>query len=107
MTKDQLREKAELSSGLITNVTLGRGNPSLQTMEQIADALETPLSVLLETDLDKKSIELLSQGKIICYPDGYEWISGLLPSRQAFIVKKWVEEAQNTLDNDSLETNKK
>lgn len=99
MTKFQLREKAELSAGVINDVTLGRGNPSLKTMEQIAVALDTPLSVLLETDLDKRSLELLTEGKIICLPEGYVWVSAILPARQAFIVNKWAEAAKEKLDN--------
>ncbi len=99
MTKDHLRDKAELSAGIISDVTRGRGNPSLNSMEQIADALETPLPELLETDLDDKSIELLTERKRVKLPQGYERISAILPAHQAFMVKKWAEAAKIKIDN--------
>jgi len=99
MTKARLRNIAELSAGIISDVTCGRGNPSLDSMEQIADALETPLPELLETDLDDKSFELLTERKRVKLPQGYERISAILPAHQAFMVKKWAEAAKIKIEN--------
>ena len=67
-------------------------------MEQIADALETSLPALLEeTDLDRQSLEVLSGGKIRGVAEGYERVSLILPSHQAFIARQWSKAATEQL----------
>jgi hypothetical protein len=67
-------------------------------MEQIADALETSLPALLEeTDLDRYSLELLTGGKIRGVAEGFERVSLLLPTHQAFIAKQWSKAATEQL----------
>ena len=62
-------------------------------MEQLANALETPLPALLETtDLDHKILEQLSDGKWSGLPDGFQRVSVVLTDYHAYTVKKWVEE---------------
>jgi len=99
-TKEQLSEISGVSTSFISDLTNGRGNPSLRVMEQLADALETPLPALLETtDLDSKTLALLMGDKGNGLPEGFERVSCVLTSHHAYIVKKWAEEAQKKLNN--------
>jgi len=96
MTKNELAEKSGVSISFLSDLTTGKGNPSLKIMEAIAEALETPLPYLLEsTDLDKYALEILAGGKYkSSVPEGYERVTAVLPEHQAFIVRKWAEEAK-------------
>ena len=94
--------------GFICDLTNGKGNPSLRIMEQIADALDTALPALLEqTDLDRQSLEALTGGKLRGVAEGYERVSLILPSHQAFIARQWAKEAMEQLKKKEQETVKK
>ena len=94
--------------GFICDLTNGKGNPSLRIMEQIADALDTSLPALLEqTDLDRQSLEALTGGKLRGVAEGYERVSLILPSHQAFIARQWAKEAMEHLKKKEQETVKK
>jgi transcriptional regulator with XRE-family HTH domain len=99
MTKLELSEKSGVSIAFLSNLTTGKGNPSLKIMEAIAKALEVPLPLLLEsTDLDQKTLDTLAGGKApSSLPIGYERVSAILPEHHAFIVKKWAAQAQKKL----------
>lgn len=98
-TKEQLAAASGVSSGFISGITHGHYNPSLRIMEQLADALDTPLPLLLETtDLDSKSLALLIGKKTTGLPEGYKRVSVILPEHQAYIVTKWAEEARKQLN---------
>jgi len=99
MTKHDLSVKAGVSVSFLSDITTGKANPSLKVMEDIAKALETPLPLLLEsTDLDKAALEALAGEKVpSSLPPGYERVAVVLPEHQAFIVKKWGEEARQRL----------
>lgn len=72
-------------------------------MEQLADALDTTLPLLLETtDLDRKSLALLTGKKATGLPEGYKRVSVVLPEHQAYIVNKWAEEARKQLNKPKL-----
>ena len=62
MTKIELAEKANISLSFLSDLTKDRANPSLRIMEAIANALETPLPILLEqTNLSEAEMkELMS-----------------------------------------------
>ena len=84
--------------GFICDLTNGKSNPSLRIMEQIADALDTPLPELLEvTDLDRPTLEALAGGKLRGVVEGYERVSLILPSHQAFMARQWAKEAMEQL----------
>ena len=88
----------------ICDLTNGKSNPSLRIMEQIADALDTSLPALLEeTDLDKQSLEALSGGKLRGVEEGYERVSLMLPSHQAFIARQWAKEAMEQMKKQKAE----
>ncbi len=100
MTKTELSDVSGVSMSFLSDVTTGKGNPSLQVMEKIAIAFDVPLALLLEsTDLDKDALEALSEGRAHNYglPPGYQRVTSVLPEHQAFIVRKWGEEARMKL----------
>jgi transcriptional regulator with XRE-family HTH domain len=104
ITREQLSKMSGVSMGFISDLTNGKGNPSLRIMEQIADALDTPLPALLEeTDLDRQSLETLSGGKLRGVAEGYERVSIILPSHQAFIARQWGKEAMEKLKKQKAE----
>jgi len=47
-TVDQLSERAGVSSGLISQIERGKGNPSFKTMQRLAAALELPIGALFQ-----------------------------------------------------------
>jgi transcriptional regulator with XRE-family HTH domain len=99
MTKQELHDRSGVSLSFLSDVTRGKGNPSLKVMEAVAAALETPLPLLLEsTDLDKEALDALAGGKAPNrLPAGYEWVCVVLPEHKAYIVKKWGEETRQKL----------
>ncbi|EDP0643676.1 transcriptional regulator [Salmonella enterica] len=99
MTKHELSERAGVSISFLSDLTNGKANPSLKVMEAIADALETPLPLLLEsTDLDREALaEIAGHPFKSSVPPGYERISVILPSHKAFIVKKWGDDTRKKL----------
>jgi len=102
MTKHELSEQAGISISFLSDLTNGKGNPSLRIMEAIADALAVPLPFLLESnDLDALALEQLTGGKQLDnLPDGYERVYAVLPSHQAFMVRRWTEAARKKLAPD-------
>lgn len=100
MTKSELSKVSGVSMSFLSDVTTGKGNPSLEVMEKISVALGVPLSLLLEsTDLDKDALSALSDGKVHNFglPAGYVRVTAVLPEHQAFIVNKWNDEARHKL----------
>jgi transcriptional regulator with XRE-family HTH domain len=103
-TKHQLSAEADVSISFVSDMTNGKANPSLETMEKIAQALETPLPMLLEQhDLDPASLEqLIGTPKLpSSLPKGYERVAAILPSAKAFVVRKWDEETRRKLRGES------
>lgn len=100
MTKQELSERSGVSISFLSDLTTGKGNPSLKVMEAVAKALDVPLPLLLEsTDMDKTALDALAGGKApsSSLPPGYERVSVILPEHRAFVVKKWGEQAKNKL----------
>ena len=99
MTKKELSDRSGVSISFLSDLTTGKANPSLKVMEDIAQALETPLPLLLEsTDLDKEALDALAGGKEPrSLPPGFERVAAVLPEHQAFIVKKWGEATRKKL----------
>jgi transcriptional regulator with XRE-family HTH domain len=91
LNKNDLAIKAGISVSFLSDLTNGKGNPSLKIMQAIADALETSLPLLLEsTDLDHASLSELAEGRVASsLPPGYVRVSAILTEFQAFNVKQW------------------
>ena len=100
MTKQDLAEKAGISISFLSDLTNGKANPSLKIMQSIAEALDTPLPLLLEaTDLTPEDLAALREGTNAkrSLPPGYERVSVVLPEFQAFLVKQWGEATRKRL----------
>lgn len=91
LTKNDLAARAGISVSFLSDLTNGKGNPSLRIMEAIAEALETPLPTLLEiTDLDPASLDELAGGRAKqSVPQGFVRVGAVLTEYQAFQVKQW------------------
>lgn len=94
MTRSELSELSGVSPSFLSDLTKGKGNPSLNTMEDIAKALKVSLPILLEsTDLDNESIKSLGLDFDIEKDSlGYQLITVVLDDYNAFRVKKLSEE---------------
>lgn len=99
MTKEELADSSGVSISFLSDITTGKGNPSLEKMEDIANALEVPLPLLLEsTDLDNKTLEELAGKKMkSSLPAGYVRVCAVLPAPQAYIVRRWEEAARKKI----------
>ncbi|MCC8996071.1 MAG: helix-turn-helix domain-containing protein [Nitrosomonas sp.] len=90
MTKSELAEKAGVSISFFTDLTNDKANPSLRIIEAIAEALETPLPMLLESsDMSMADLEALTSRKLKQLPKGFIWKGGVLSEYEAFQVEKW------------------
>jgi transcriptional regulator with XRE-family HTH domain len=99
MTKHELAERANISVSFLSDLTNDKGNPSLKIMEQIANALETPLPALLElSDLERDAFAELAEGQAIrLLPDGYHRVTAVLTEFQVFAVRQWDKKNQKIL----------
>ena len=101
MTKQDLADKADISISFLSDLTNGKANPSLKIMRNIAEALDTPLPLLLEandlTPEDLAELQGSSSKPKQSLPPGYKRVSVVLPEFQAFQVKQWAEAARKRL----------
>ena len=56
LTQKQLGEKCGMKESQIRKYELGNGNPKLETLERIADALNEPVHIFLQGDLTKEYV---------------------------------------------------
>jgi transcriptional regulator with XRE-family HTH domain len=105
MTKQELSHKAGVSISFLSDLTNGKANPSLRVMENIANALDVPLPVLLETtDLDEHSLMLMAHGNPVkSLPPGYVRVSVVLSEQQAFQVRRWNDLTRHKLGQEAKE----
>ncbi len=94
MTKIELAERADISKSFLSDLTQDRANPSLRIMEAIANALETPLPMLLEqTNLPEAEMkQLMSDAPKSLLPEGFVRACGTLTKFQAYQVSLWSTE---------------
>jgi transcriptional regulator with XRE-family HTH domain len=101
LTKQQLAKKAGISLSLLSDLTHGKANPTLSTMESIADALDVSLPMMMEfTDLPHAQLAELKESSDRTkprLPDGHERVSGIVAEFQAFQIKEWAESARKRL----------
>jgi len=108
MRKSDLAAKADVSISYISDVTNAKGNPSLETMVAIAQALEVPLVALLEPppvgidgwDASLADALLKDDGKV-GLPPGYRRVSAIVSDHQAFQISKWHKAAHDRLKTKS------
>lgn len=91
MTKHELAKLTGVSISVLSEITNGKGNPTLKTLSAIAEALQTPLPLLLEsTDLDSRLLDDAAGVHIpSSLPPGYCRTCATLTHHQAFQVRKW------------------
>lgn len=104
MTKHDLADKAKISVSFLSDLTNGKANPSLKIMEAIADALDTPLPILLElTDLNREQLDALAGSHAHrTLPKGFVRVAAILTEFQAFKVRQWDEENKKHLQDKKL-----
>jgi len=90
MTKSELAKKAGVSIAFFTDLTNDKANPSLRIMEAIAEALETPLPMLLDSsDMNTADLETLANRKFKSLPKGFIWKGGVLSEYEAYQIEQW------------------
>jgi transcriptional regulator with XRE-family HTH domain len=90
MTKSELAKKAGISIAFFTDLTNDKANPSLRIMEAIAEALEIPLPMLLDSsDMDTIDLETLANRKLKPLPEGFVWKGGVLSEYEAYQIEQW------------------
>ena len=90
ITKTELATKAGVSIAFFTDLTNDKANPSLRIIEAIAEALETPLPMLLDSsDMDLADLEALAKRKPGRLPKGFVWKGGVLSEYEAYQVDQW------------------
>lgn len=106
LRKSDLAAKANVSISYISDVTNAKGNPSLETMAAIANALEVPLVALLEappvgTDGWDTGLTdaLLKEDAKLGLPPGYKRVSAIVTDHQAFQIAKWHKAAHERLQS--------
>jgi len=100
ITKAELHSMSGVSASIISDITRGQGNPTLDTMTAIANALETPLPEMLmhvENDVLQQISEHEKNPLNADLPKGFQRVSVVLPDHKAFIVNKWSSDVQNLL----------
>lgn len=100
ITKAELHSMSGVSASIISDITRGQGNPTLDTMTAIANALETPLPEMLmhvENDVLQQISEHEKNPLNTDLPKGFQRVSVVLPDHKAFIVNKWSVDIQSHL----------
>lgn len=102
MTKTELHELSGVSASFLSDLTKGKGNPSLKIMASIAEALQVPLPLMLEhveSEVWTDFYHGVQEKTIPDLPSGYEYVGAILPSHKAFQVKKWDIETREQIKN--------
>ena len=101
LNKQELADRAGVSISYLSDLTNGKANPSLEIMQRIAEALDTPLPLLLESsDLTPEQLAEAHGERMVrrsSLPPGYVWVTAMLPELQAYQVGKWHEAARKRL----------
>ena len=123
MKKQELAEKAGVSSAVITDLVRAKSNPTIKTMQKISEVFSIPLPMMLkpyESYEWQAWVELWGTGHAKTnsakLPRGYRSLSNVvLPSHQISIVKEWMaldaeqrektEQQENTQEGDEHDGN--
>lgn len=102
ITKTELATKAGVSIAFFTDLTNDKANPSLRIIEAIAEALETPLPMLLDSsDMDLADLEALAKRKPGRLPKGFIWKGGVLSEYEAYQVDQWDKKNRELLSKNA------
>lgn len=105
ITKQEFSALAGVSGGFLTELARGSANPTLRTMQTIAEALGVPLPLLLKplNSDEWQAIIALSQRKPNELkkeeaPEGYGYVEHvLLPLHKVYVISEWEKEAKKSL----------
>lgn len=96
-----LAQKAKVSPGLISQVERGLTQPSLDTLRQIARALEVPLFSLLDAAEESACVVRADRRMVVSSPTGVQYqrlspgfgklelLEGFLPAGGSSVAEKW------------------
>lgn len=102
----KLAELAQVSPGLISQVERGLTQPSLDTLRQIARALDTPLFSLLEDNLERVAVVREHERMTLHSASGVQYrrispgfgkieiLEGFLPPGGASVGERWSHPAE-------------
>ena len=97
MNVNELHQLSGVSNSFLGDLTKGQGNPSIKTMQSIAEAFQVPLPMMIE-NVESQVWTQYYQGKIEQtipeLPKGYEYVGAILPEEKAYRVKLWDKEAR-------------
>ena len=123
MKKQELAEKAGVSSAVITDLVRAKSNPTIKTMQKISEVFSIPLPMMLkpyESYEWQAWVELWGTGHAKTnsakLPRGYRSLSNVvLPSHKISIVQEWMaldaeqrektEQQENTQEGDEHDGN--
>jgi transcriptional regulator with XRE-family HTH domain len=60
LTLAQVAERADLSLPYVSNLERGRGNPTIDALKDLSTALEIPIALLLDDDVETESTEVVN-----------------------------------------------
>ena len=84
MRKQDLATKSGISVSFISDITNLKGNPSINNIQKIADALEIPVPLLfLPLDVNWMEIDSISS-------PNYVHVFARVTRPESFCIKKWV-----------------
>ncbi|MGA2514408.1 MAG: helix-turn-helix transcriptional regulator [Candidatus Limnocylindrales bacterium] len=96
---NELARRCGISPGVLSLIERGRGNPSFETMQRIADALGVPLTALL----DSEGLEASGQGNGPGAGAAFQKAGGLSPLAAGLLRPTVGSLSQAALPNASLE----
>jgi len=94
LTLEELGRRSEVSMGLMSQIERGRGNPSFNTLVQMAHALDVPIGRLFHTAEKSSPVVRLTQRRLldIHVSGGTEALHALLsPGLDGALEAIWVE----------------
>ncbi|MCC8997292.1 MAG: helix-turn-helix domain-containing protein [Nitrosomonas sp.] len=99
ITQEQLSIKSGISVPYLSEIGRNIANPSIKSIEAIADALEVPLPSLFQiNDIELSELAAESGNEIKTHlPKGYQAVYLILTDIQAFEAKRWDKDNKKKL----------
>lgn len=93
LTLEELGRRSEVSTGLISQIERGRGNPSFNTLVQLAHALEVPIGRLFHTAEETSPVVRIHERRILdVHASGDDALHALMsPGLDGALEALWIE----------------
>lgn len=98
LTQKKLAKMAEMNEVQLRAIENGRGNPTMKTLERIADALEIPVDSLLYTSILGRNIKRIAREKNVSLKNISESIEMEYPDFLSFLEQDKSHANANTLE---------